>query len=334
MKENNMANGVFVITEFRDGNFRKVSYEVASEGKRIAEALGEPLWAVAVGHGVKDKAQELGQYGVEKVFVADAEDLAEYLAEIYVPMISKLIESQDPSVVLMPASTNGKDLGARLAASLDAGLAMDCTELKVEDGALKAKRPLFAGKVYGWYEWSEKRPQMASCRPNVMAIEEPDTSKTAEIEELQVEIPSDLKTKIVTVEKDTSGKIDLTEAEIIVSGGRGMKDAKNFAMLEELAALLGGTVGASRSAVDAGWRPHSDQVGQTGKVVTPNLYIAVGISGAIQHLAGMGSSKYIVAVNKDPEAPIFSKADYGIVEDLFNFIPAFIEEVKKFKGAS
>ena len=173
---------------------------------------------------------------------------------------------------------------------------------------------------------------MASCRPNVMDCLAPDTSKKAEVEQATAPLPEGNLTQVLNLEKDVGGKLDLNEAEIIVSGGRGMKGPENFAILEELAALLGGTVGASRSAVDSGWRPHSDQVGQTGKVVTPSLYIACGISGAIQHLAGMSSSKFIVAVNKDPEAPIFSKVDYGVVEDLFSFLPAFAEEVKTLKS--
>ncbi len=330
-----MAGGVCVITEFQDGDFRKVSYEVASEGKRIADALGCESCAIVLGSGIGDKAAVLGQYGVPKVLVADDERLANYSAEAYVPVLSEILKDLEPEVLLLPASLNGKDLGARLAAHLDTGLAMDCTEFKVEDGAFKAKRPLFAGKCFGWYEWdSSSRPQVASCRPNVFEKTVVDEGASAEVLQVTPAVPEDMKVQVVAVDKEEAGKIDLTEAEIIVSGGRGMKGPENFKMLEELAQLLGAAVGASRAAVDAGWRPHADQVGQTGKVVTPNLYIAVGISGAIQHLAGMGSSKYIVAVNKDPDAPIFSKADYGIVEDLFKFIPVFTEEVRKAKSGS
>ena len=324
-----MALGVCVITEFRGDAFRRVSFEVASEGRRLADALGEPLMAISLGDGVAAVAAELGHYGVEKVYAFDQPWLKDYLAETYTPVVAAIIQILQPKVVLSAASVDGKDLSARVAARLDTGLAQDCTELKIEGGALRAKRPVYAGKALAWYEWTDGCwPQMASCRPNVMDCLLADTSRNAAVETPAVTLPTAVKSRVVSVEA-AAGKVDLAEAQVIVSGGRGMKGPENFALLEELAQVLGGTVGASRPAVDAGWRPHADQVGQTGKVVNPTLYIACGISGAIQHLAGMGSSKFIVAVNKDPEAPIFSKADYAVVEDLFQFIPAFIEEVKK-----
>ncbi len=328
-----MAQGVCVITEFRGGAFRRVSFEVASEGRRLAAALGEPLTAIALGDGVAAAAADLGHYGVEKVYAVDQALLKDYLAETYAPVAAEILQTLQPKVVLCAASVDGKDLSARLAARLGAGLAQDCTALKIEGGALRAQRPVYAGKALAWYEWADGAwPQMASCRPNVMACLPPDTSKSAAVEIPAVTLPAAARCRVLSVEA-AAGKVDLAEAQIIVSGGRGMKGPENFAILEELAQLLGGAVGASRATVDAGWRPHADQVGQTGKVVTPTLYIACGISGAIQHLAGMGSSKFIVAVNKDPEAPIFSKADYGVVEDLFQFVPALIEEVKKLKAA-
>jgi electron transfer flavoprotein alpha subunit len=326
-----MSKCVCVITEFRGGNFRRVSYEVASEGKRIADALGATLCAVAVGSGVSGAAAGLGRYGVKKVYVADDPALEAYVAETYTPVVADIVKKCDPAVVILPASVDGKDLGARLAARLDAALAQDCTQVTCEGGKLKAKRPVFAGKCFAWCEWVEGALPLISCRPNVMDCLAPTEGDLAEVEKVDVAVPA-AKSRVTGLDLDTSGKVELTEAEIIVSGGRGMKGPENYAMLEELAQVLGAAVGASRAAVDAGWRPHSDQVGQTGKVVNPNLYIATGISGAIQHLAGMGSSKFIVAVNKDSEAPIFSKADYGIVEDLFSFIPLFTEEVRKLKA--
>lgn len=326
-----MADCVVSIAEFRAGNFRRVSFEVASEARKVADALNLPLYGIAVGFGVGDKAKELGWYGVDKVFVADDPVLEHYVPELYIPVVASLIERWTPAAVFLPASVDGKDLSARLAARLQTGLAQDCIQVVCEGGTVKAKRPIFAGKCLAWCEWVDGALPMISCRPNVMDCKDADATRQADVEKVAVAVP-EARSKALGVELDTTGKVELTEAEIIVSGGRGMKAAENFAILEQLAKELGAAVGASRAAVDAGWRPHSDQVGQTGKVVNPNLYIAVGISGAIQHLAGMGSSKYIVAVNKDPEAPIFTKADYGIVEDLFKFIPAFTEEVRKLKS--
>jgi electron transfer flavoprotein alpha subunit len=328
-----MAQGVCVVTEFRDGAFRRVSFEVASEGRRLADALGEPLTALALGEGVQAAAAELGHYGVDLVYVVDDPRLKDYLPETYVPAVAGLIQELQSKVVLTAASVNGKDLSARVAARLNAGLAQDCTELKLEGGVLRAKRPVYAGKALAWYEWAPGAwPQMASCRANVMDCLRPDPARNVVVETAAVSLPAETRSRVLNTEKAV-GRVPLTEAQVIVSGGRGMKGTEQFALLEELAKLLGGAVGASRAAVDAGWRPHRDQIGQTGKVVTPILYIACGISGAIQHLAGMGCSKFIVAINKDPEAPIFSKADYGVVDDLFQFVPAFIEEVKKLKSA-
>jgi len=329
-----MAQGVMVIAEQRDGDIRKISYELVSEGRRLADALGQGLTAVLLGAGTKDKAAELGQYGADKVIAADDERLATYTADAYVPVISEIVKANDPAVLLLGASSLGKDLSARLSARLGVGMAQDCVSFAVEDGKLIAVRPIYAGKAYAKVSFSDdSMPQMATARPNVMAINEPDAGKSADVEDAGVNLDdSALKTKVAEVIKDESGKVDLTEADKIVSGGRGMKGPEGFQVLEDLAAAIGGSVGASRSAVDAGWRPHTDQVGQTGKVVSPNLYIACGISGAIQHLAGMSTSKVIVAINKDPDAPIFQKADYGVVDDLFKVVPPLTEELKKVQG--
>jgi electron transfer flavoprotein alpha subunit len=247
-----------------------------------------------------------------------------------VAVISELVKANDPAILLLGASAQGKDLSARLSARLGVGMAQDCTEFSIDGGNLTATRPIYAGKAYAKVSYNDSFPQMATARPNVMALNEPDGSRTAEVIDAPFTLDDGaIKAKTVDVVKDESGKIDLTEADKIVSGGRGMKGPEGYGILEELANVIGATVGASRSAVDAGWRPHSDQVGQTGKVVSPNLYIACGISGAIQHLAGMATSKVIVAINKDPDAPIFQKADYGIVDDLFKVVPVLTEEIKK-----
>jgi len=326
-----MAQGVWTIAEQRDGEIRKITYEIVSEGRRLADALGQELTVILLGSNIKEKAAELGQYGADRVLVADDSRLEPYTTDAYVSVISELVKANNPQILILGASVEGKDLAARLAASLDVGMAQDCTVFAIEDGNLVATRPVYAGKAYAKVTFENSLPQMAAARPKVMSINEPDASKSAEVIDASFTLDDgDLKTKVVDVAKDESGKVDLTEADKIVSGGRGMKGPENYNILEELADLIGASVGASRAAVDAGWRPHPDQVGQTGKVVSPNLYIACGISGAIQHLAGMSTSKVIVAINKDEDAPIFQKADYGVVGDLFDVVPALTEEVKKY----
>ena len=325
-----MAQGVWTIAEQRDGELRKITYEIVSEGRRLADALGQELTVVLLGDNIKDKAAELGQYGADKVLVADDPRLGTYTTDAYVAVISELAKANEPALLLMGASVQGKDLFARLSANLGVGMAQDCTAFAIEDGNLVATRPIYAGKAYTRITFENSWPQMALARPNVMSIAEPDASKSAEVMDASFSLDdAAIKTKVLEAVKDEGGKIDLTEADKIVSGGRGMKGPENYGILEDLAALIGASVGASRSAVDAGWRPHTDQVGQTGKVVSPNLYIACGISGAIQHLAGMSTSKVIVAINKDEDAPIFQKADYGVVGDLFDVVPALTEEIKK-----
>ena len=326
-----MAKCVCVIGEIRAGRVLRVSHEVASQGRRIADALGSGLCALFAGSGIAERCSEMGYYGVDRIYVADDPILEHYLAETYVPVLAEAIRKCDPAVVILPATADGKDLAARLAARLDAGLAQDCTRVGVEDGVIRAQRPIFAGKCYSWMEWAPGETPVISLRPNVVDCLKPDEGRAAPTERIAVVVVAP-RSRVKAVDLDVSGRAGIAEADIVVSGGRGMKEGPNFSMLEELADLLGGAVGASRAAVDSGWRPHSDQVGQTGKVVNPSLYIAVGISGAIQHLAGMGSSKFIVAVNRDPDAPIFGKADYGVVEDLFKFLPAFMEEIRRLKS--
>ena len=317
---------VLAVAEQRDGVFRKVTYEALSEGKRIADSMGTELVALVLGANIESAAGELGKYGAEKILVADNEALAEYLSDQYTKVAAEAIAKEDPAVVILGASTLGKDLSARLSARLGAPLAMECVGVQVDDGNIIATRPMYGGKVVAEVALNGK-PQMVAIRPNAMSIAE--SQGAGNLEKLAVDL-ADSVLQLVEKKLET-GKVELTEADIVVSGGRGM-GGSDYAALEKLAGLLGGAVGASRSAVDEGWRPHADQVGQTGKVVSPNLYIACGISGAIQHLAGMSSSKVIVAINKDEEAPIFSKADYGIVGDLHEFLPLLTEEIAKIKG--
>jgi len=320
-----MAQGVFAITEQRDGELRKVSFEVVSEGRRLADGLAADLTAVVLGSGIDGLAEALKKYGPDKILLADDSALADYTTDAYTNVLADLIQSSDPAVIITGASAQGKDLTGRLAARLDAGVAMDCTGIKLDNGNLTYTRPMFGGKIIADVE-IEGSPQIVAIRPNVM--DAVGNSKDSAIEKPAVQT-GDVKTKNVEMKMETGDKLELTEADIIVSGGRGT--GGDYTGIEELASELGAAVGASRSAVDEGWRPHSDQVGQTGKTVSPTLYVACGISGAIQHLAGMSTSKYIVAINKDNEAPIFSKADFGIVGDLFELVPAIAAEVKKLK---
>ncbi|MBU3932089.1 MAG: electron transfer flavoprotein subunit alpha/FixB family protein [Proteobacteria bacterium] len=322
-----MAKGVWIVAEQRDGAFRKISFELASTARKLADQLGEEVCAVLCGSGIEGIAGQLGKYGVDKVYTADDPALEPYTTDAHAVAVAKVVKENDPAILLLGASTQGKDLSGRLVGKLATGLATDCTDVKIVDGKLLAVRPMYAGKCFGEITISSF-PQMATLRPNVFPAVE--NAKAGTVVKFDPALAAgQLKTKILEVQKDTGGKVDLTEANIIVSGGRGMKGPENYVILEELAAVLGATVGASRAAVDAGWRSQRDQVGQTGKVVSPNLYIACGISGAIQHLAGMSSSKFIVAINKDAEAPIFAKADYGIVDDLFKVVPELTKECKK-----
>lgn len=322
-----MAKGVWIVAEQRDGALRKISFELASTARKLADQTGDEVSAILLGSGIESLAAQLGKYGVDKVYVGDSPALEPYVTEAHAAAVAKIVKENDPAILLLGASVQGKDLAARLAGKLATGLATDCTDVKIADGKLLAVRPMYAGKCFGEIV-TGSNPQIASLRPNVFPVAE--NAKAAQVVKFDPAVDAaQLKSKVLEVQKDTSGKVDLTEANVIVSGGRGMKGPEGYAILEELADTLRGCVGASRAAVDAGWRPQKDQVGQTGKVVSPNLYIACGISGAIQHLAGMSSSKYIVAINKDAEAPIFAKADYGVVDDLFKVVPELNSACKK-----
>jgi len=325
-----MAKGVWIVAEQRDGVLRKISFELAGAARKLADQLGEEVGAILLGNGVTNGAGELAKYGVDKIYVADNALFEPYTTDAYGAAVAKIVREKDPAILLLGATSQGKDLASRLAGKLATGLATDCTDLKIADGRMVAVRPVYAGKCFAEVV-STANPQMASLRPNVFpAVEKAGAGEVIAFDAALD--PAQLKTKVLEVQKDAAGRVDLTEASIIVSGGRGMGGPDAYKALEELAEVLKATVGASRAAVDSGWRPLSDQVGQTGKVVSPNLYIACGISGAIQHLAGMSSSKYIVAINKDSEAPIFTKADFGIVDDLFKVVPELVKECRKLVG--
>jgi electron transfer flavoprotein alpha subunit len=321
-----MSQNILVITEQRDGAFRKVSFEAIGEARRLAESAGGEAVALVLGEGIGDLAAQCGAYGAARVLTADHAELKEYNPEAYAAAVAAAVEKESPAVIIVGASSQGKDLAGRLAARLDAGVAMDCTAIRLEGGNVVATRPIYGGKVLAEVALSGA-PQIAALRPNAFKAEE--TAAAGTVESLDAD-PGSPKAKFVEKQLET-GKVELTEADIVVTGGRGV-GGEDYKVIEALAEALGGAVGASRSAVDEGWRPHADQVGQTGKVVSPNLYIACGVSGAIQHLAGMSGSRVVVAINKDPEAPIFGKADYGIVGDLFEVVPAITEAVRKSRG--
>jgi electron transfer flavoprotein alpha subunit len=323
-----MPGNVLVVAEHKDDDLKKVAFEMLGEGTRIAEKLGGVVEAALLGSGMGGMADALAHYGAAKVYLADDPSLERYSGEGYTTVLARLIQKAEPAVVLLGATPQGKDLAPRVAARLGLGLASDCTAFEAAaDGRLIISRPLYGGRAIATVI-EKTTPQMASVRPNVMMPLEPDTSRTALVEELGVET-GDIRAKVIDLIESSRQQVGLAEAEIIVSGGRGLKGPENFRLLEELADVLGAAVGASRAAVDADWIDHSHQVGQTGKTVTPNLYIACGISGAVQHLAGMKTARYIVAINKDPDAPIFRVADYSIVGDLFEVVPILTEELKK-----
>jgi electron transfer flavoprotein alpha subunit len=317
---------VFVIAEQREGRLKKSTFELLG----ASAAAGNETHAILLGDGISDLAKELGQYGAKTVHVAQNPALKFYTGEAYSKVILDILKAASPDVILASHSPTGRDLMPRITAQLGVGLASDCTQLSFEGSKIKARRPVYAGKATVEVEFLGSGPQAATVRPNALGAPKADPSKTAESVQVAVNL-GDLKTKVVEVVKGASGRPDVTEASIVVSGGRSLKSADNFKILEEMADVIGAAVGASRAAVDAGFRPHRDQVGQTGKVVSPALYMACGISGAIQHLAGMRTSKIIVAVNTDPEAPIFQLADYGVVGDLFALVPLLKEEFKKIK---
>ncbi len=320
---------ILVYIEVRDGRVKRSSLEALSEGKRIADGLKTEAQAVLVGHNLEGLASEVMPYGASKVYILENSLLSRYSAATFCHALFSLVEEIRPEIILFSASSMGKDLAPRLAAKLGVALATDCTKTAIREGKLEVVRPIFAGKAFATVS-IKSSPQMASLRPNVFPLIAP-ASAGGEVIKKEVVIPEDqVKGQVVEILKGEGAELDVTEADVVISGGRGMKGPENFDLLRELSAIIPhSAIGASRSAVDAGWIDHQHQVGQTGKTVSPNLYMAFGISGAIQHLAGMSSSKIIVAVNKDPEASIFKVADFGVVGDLFQVLPPLKEELKK-----
>ena len=321
---------IAVFLETRDGKIKKSSFEALSEARRRADELGVETAAVLVGGAVAELAPGAFAYGAAKVYVMENELLADYSAQGYALALTTLAAEIRPEALIFPATAMGRDLAPRVAARLGVGLASDCVKVAVKDGELVFTRPIYAGKAVLTFTL-KTRPLLATLRPNIFPLGEATAAAAGEIVRKDVTIPDGaIKGRVAEVIREESGEIDVTEADVVVSGGRGLKGPDAFALVRDLAAVFPrAAVGASRSAVDSGWIGHQHQVGQTGKTVSPDLYIAAGISGAIQHLAGISSSKFIVAVNKDPEAPIFKIADYGIVGDLFEVLPKLTDELKK-----
>lgn len=321
-----MSKNVLAVIEQRNGLIKKSSLEAVSAAIDLAAKLGVNAIAVVIG-SPDTQLSDLNGFNLEKITFLNSPELAVYSPSAYKSLLTELINKNDVEVVLLSNTSFGKDLAPRLSGSLKAAILTDITSYSVDGPDITITRPIYAGKAVMQAK-VKGGLKVLTLRPNVFPVVKTDVNPV--VENIPVSSP-DLSTKVIEIKKN-EGKLDVAEADIIVSGGRGLKEAANFSLIEELAESLGAAVGASRAVVDAGWRPHSEQVGQTGKTVSPNLYIAVGISGAIQHLAGMSSSKYIVAVNKDKDAPIFSVADYGIAGDAFEVLPALISEIKKLKS--
>ncbi len=313
--------GILVFVEQRNSEVRKASLQALSEAKRQGGAVS----AVLPGSGIGDAAAGLGAWGADKVYVADDPNLELYSSDGYAEVVVKAVEQAQPNAIFFAGTAMGRDLAPTVAARLGVGAIPDAVGLALDGETFSVRRPVYSGKAITTVDTAGNTPQVISLRPNVFAAEEAGgAGEVVALDGLSLSIRAVVKELL----EAAGGELDVAEANIIVSGGRGIKGPENFALIKSLADALGGAVGASRAAVDAGWIEHSHQVGQTGKVVSPSLYIAAGISGAIQHLAGMSSSKVIVAINKDPDAPIFKVADYGIVGDLFDVIPPMVEAIK------
>lgn len=322
--------GVWVFAEQREGNLQKVSLELIGKGREIADKLGEKLTAILLGHEIEKLSKSLIEHGADEVIVVDNLYLKNYTTDAYVKVMCDLINDKMPEILFMGASYIGRDLGPRVAGRLKTGLTADCTSLDIEEGTgnLLMTRPAFGGNLMATIECPNHRPQMSTVRPGVFSVPTADEKRTGIVQRVETELSKeDIRTKVIDVVKSLKDNIDLTESEIIVSGGRGVGTREGFALINELAEALGGTVGGSRAVVDSGVVDKHRQVGQTGKTVRPKVYIACGISGAIQHLAGMLESEYIIAINKDDKAPIMQVADLAVVGDLYKIIPEMIKQI-------
>ena len=326
-------NGVWVFAEQREGQLQKVSFELLGEGRKIADKLGSKLTALLIGNKVQNLVEDLSRHGADEVLVVDAPELEHYTTDGYTKAICELANAKKPNIIFIGATFIGRDLGPRVAARLETGLTADCTSLDVdvESGDLLATRPAFGGNLMATIVCPDHRPQMATVRPGVFE-KLPLGENDATVENVEIKFNSnDIRTKIVEIIKEHKDIVDISEANVLVAGGRGIGSEENFKMLKELAEVMNGSIAASRAAVEKGWVDKDYQVGQTGKTVRPNIYVACGISGAIQHAAGMQDSDMIIAINKDANAPIMKIADYAIVGDVNKVVPEFIAQLKAMK---
>ncbi|WP_147531726.1 electron transfer flavoprotein subunit alpha/FixB family protein [Bacillus marasmi] len=330
----NEYQGVWVFIEQSSGNIAGVSLELLGAGRSLADKLSVPLSGVLLGDGVKPLAETVIAHGADQVYLIDNPVLKDYRTESYMKGVVMLAEKYKPEIFLYGATSNGKDLASAVATDLSTGLTADTTmlDVDVEKRLLEASRPAFGGNIMATILCKKHRPQMATVRPKVMKALEPNQNRKGEIIEESISIAeSEMRTKVLKIVKEVTKKVNLAEADIIVAGGKGMGDSKNFELIHEFASLIGATVGGSRDVVEAGWLPHEHQVGQTGETVTPKIYFAIGISGAIQHVVGMKNSELIIAINKDANAPIFDVATYGIVGDALEILPKLIDQFKKLR---
>lgn len=319
---------IWVFAEQREGNLQRVALELVGEGKRLADKIGVEVCAILIGHRVKGLSKTLFEHGADKVYLIEDELLKNYTTDGYTKVISELIDEEKPEILLIGATNIGRDLAPRIASRVTTGLTADCTHLDIdmETRTLLQTRPAFGGNLMATIINTEFRPQMSTVRPGVMSQLEPISGKTGELIQVEPAIaPSDIRVKVLEIVHEKRKGVLIEEADVIVSGGRAMGGPEGFEILKPLAEKLGGEIGSSRAAVDSGWIPKHHQVGQTGKTVKPTIYIACGISGAIQHLAGMQNSDIIIAINKDPNAPIFNIANYSIVGDFRDVVPAIVE---------
>lgn len=333
MKEFQAYQDIWVYLETKDGELRNVGLELLNPGRRLTDATGEKLVGVLIGDGVAALANTVIAHGADRVIVVDDPAYGWYETERYTSALEELVARHKPSALLIGATNNGRDMGPRLSCRLRTGLTADCTELGLDEetGHVAWTRPAFGGNLMATILCPDTRPQIGTVRPGVFKKRPADPSRKGQILAETLTPAAPMSRLLEVLKKDMSEVVDLENAEVIVSGGFGLRAPENFSYIRDLAAVLGGQVGSSRAAVDAGWIPQAHQVGQTGKTVAPKIYIACGISGAIQHLAGMSGSDTIIAINKDPEAPIFDVADYGIVGDLFEVIPALIQELQEYR---